>query len=360
MSHIPIAFCLLSALATLYFLALMFDKKTKEPVIRREGPRSHSDSVRLLERSRIRGGRYAQTKPVMALSGQRGSTRLMSQEGGQPPDELPEKLVECHRTQDESDKSLLLSSIAHDLKTPLTSILLAASNLRAFCRDRDEPVQDQLIAIIQDEADRLHRFIANLLDMTRLEAGVLILSNRDFVDLGDVIGAALNRADRLLASHRVVLDMAADLPILRLNPVLLEQVIFNLLDNAAKYSAEGTEVRLTAKHEAGRVCLQVLDEGEGLQSHELERIFDKFYRVERTHSSQGGTGLGLYICRGFVEMLGGTIVAGSRSNRTGAVFTITLPWLTEACSRDTRTEEVSAAGTATSATALDGVDTLAE
>jgi two-component system, OmpR family, sensor histidine kinase KdpD len=226
-------------------------------------------------------------------------------------------------------RSALLDSISHDLRTPLASILGSATSLRACRLNLDDAAQDELLVIIQDEAERLNRFIASLLDMTRLDAGA-IQPQRDLVNLDDIIGSALKRAGKLLEGHRVALDLAPDLPVLRLDPVLLEQVLFNLLDNAAKYTPPGTEVRLNAWRESGLVRLHVLDESEGIQSTDIERIFDKFYRVRETTRKRAGTGLGLTICRGFVEAMGGTIVAGNRPDRIGSVFAITLPVPAEA------------------------------
>jgi two-component system sensor histidine kinase KdpD len=111
----------------------------------------------------------------------------------------------------------------------------------------------------------------------------------------------------------------------RLDPVLFEQVLFNLLDNAAKYAPTGTTIRVEGRREGNWVRLQVLDEGPGIPQPKLERIFDKFYRVRKTDSQRAGTGLGLAICRGFAEAMGGTIEAGNRAGGPGAVFTITLP-----------------------------------
>jgi two-component system, OmpR family, sensor histidine kinase KdpD len=242
----------------------------------------------------------------------------------QPPE--PANLAEDIdrvRLEAERLRSALLASISHDLRTPLASILGSATSLRACRRDLDDAAQDELLGLIQDEAERLNRFIACLLDMTRLDAGA-IRPQLDLGDLDDIIGSALKRAGKVLGGRRVAVDLAADLPMLRLDPVLFEQVLFNLLDNAAKYALPGTEVRLNAWREAGLVRLHVLDESEGIEPAELERIFDKFYRVREGDRKRTGTGLGLTICRGFVEAMGGTIVAGNRPDRTGSVFAITL------------------------------------
>jgi two-component system, OmpR family, sensor histidine kinase KdpD len=130
--------------------------------------------------------------------------------------------------------STLLTSIAHDLRTPLASILGSATTLRAHRRNLNEADQDDLIGLIQAEAERLNRLIINVLDQTRLDTDT-IKPHLDLIPMDDIIGGALARANLLLSRHRVVLDLASDLPVLKLNPVLFEQVLFNLLDNAAKY-----------------------------------------------------------------------------------------------------------------------------
>jgi two-component system sensor histidine kinase KdpD len=221
-------------------------------------------------------------------------------------------------------RSALLTSISHDLRTPLASILGSATSLRNFRGSLDEAAQEELAATIQEEAERLNRFIGNLLDMTRLESGAITL-NADLVDLAEIVGTALARAGKVLVGHRVAVDLAPDLPMLRLDPVLFEQVLFNLLDNAAKYAPAGSAITVRARRDAQEVRLEVLDEGDGIAPNDLERIFDKFYRVQAADRRRAGTGLGLAICRGFVEAMQGRITAGNRGDRSGAVFTVTLP-----------------------------------
>ncbi len=221
-------------------------------------------------------------------------------------------------------RSALLTSISHDLKTPLASILGSATSLRSYRKQLDNAAQEDLVRTIQEEAERLNRFINNLLDMTRLESGA-IAPNRELVDLSDIIGSALARASGILSAHRVELDIAHDLPMLKLDPVLFEQVLFNLLDNAAKYSPAESGIRIRGWREDSLVRIAVMDEGAGIPAADLERIFDKFFRVHATDRKTAGTGLGLAICRGFVEAMGGTIVAGNRNDRAGAVFTISFP-----------------------------------
>ena len=172
--------------------------------------------------------------------------------------------------------------------------------------------------------ERLNRFIANLLDMTKLESGAIVPNTAPH-DVGEIVGSALRRANKILAQHHVALALAPGLPMLDLDAVLFEQVLFNLLDNAAKYAPAGTTIRIQSWRDADSVCLQVLDEGEGIPPDDLERIFDKFHRAQKSDNVRAGTGLGLAISRGFVEAMNGTIKAENRTDRGGAAFTIRMP-----------------------------------
>ncbi len=220
-------------------------------------------------------------------------------------------------------RAALLTSISHDLRTPLASILGAASSLDSFGALLDEAGRRELLGTIRDEAERLNRFVANLLDMTRLESGA-ITPRREPADLGELAGSALARAAKVLEGHRAVLDVEPGLPLLPLDVVLFEQVLFNLLDNAAKYAPAGTEIRLRAWRGGDAVCVQVADQGPGIPEDGLERVFDKFTRLHLSDRQRPGTGLGLAICRGFVEAMGGSIRAANRP-QGGAAFTISLP-----------------------------------
>jgi two-component system sensor histidine kinase KdpD len=221
-------------------------------------------------------------------------------------------------------RSALLTSISHDLKTPLAAILGAAGTLRQLSGALDDAAKADLLATIIDESERLNRFIANLLDITRLESGAIV-PQTTLQDLGELVGSALARGAKILAHHKVDVELAADLPMLELDPVLFEQVLFNLLDNASKYAPANTAIRIRSWREAQSVVLQVLDEGAGIPAGDVERIFDKFYRAQKGDQVRAGTGLGLAISRGFVEALKGTITAANRADRSGAVFTIRLP-----------------------------------
>jgi two-component system, OmpR family, sensor histidine kinase KdpD len=221
-------------------------------------------------------------------------------------------------------RSALLTSISHDLKTPLAAVLGAASTLRDLASNLPDQEKLELLGTIIDESERLNRFIANLLDMTKLESGAVV-PNLALHDLGEIVGSALRRAARILADHKIEVDIAADLPMLELDAVLFEQVLFNVLDNAAKYSSPGSTIRLQSWRERKSVYLQILDQGEGIPPADLEHIFDKFYRVQKQDQVRAGTGLGLAISRGFVEAMHASITAANRTDRTGAIFTIALP-----------------------------------
>jgi len=238
---------------------------------------------------------------------------------------LVEDLERVKRTA-ETDRlrSALLTSISHDLKTPLAAILGALGTLRSMSQTLNEAQKTDLLVTSIDESERLNRFIANLLDMTKLESGAVV-PNVALHDLGEIVGSALERTSKILAQHRVEVELAKDLPMVRVDPVLFEQVLFNLLDNAAKYAPVGTTVQIQSWCDRRSVGLRVLDEGEGIPPEELEQIFDKFYRARKVDRVRAGTGLGLAISRGFVEAMEGAIWAENRTDRNGAVFTIRLP-----------------------------------
>ncbi|MER9972049.1 sensor histidine kinase KdpD, partial [Mesorhizobium sp. M0060] len=221
-------------------------------------------------------------------------------------------------------RSALLTSISHDLKTPLAAIMGAAGTLREFAPALPEHDRAELLSTVLDESERLNRFIANLLDMTKIESGAME-PNYALHYVGDIVGSALQRTRKIIGEHKTEIDIPSDLPMLKLDPVLFEQALFNLLDNAAKYAPPGSTIRLQGWVDSGSVILQIMDEGPGIPPDDLERIFDTFYRVRKGDQVRAGTGLGLSICRGFIEAMGGTISAANRTGRSGAVFTIGMP-----------------------------------
>ena len=243
--------------------------------------------------------------------------------------QLVENMEQVERTAEtERLRSALLTSISHDLKTPLASVLGSAGTMRDLADRLTDGEKAELLATIIDESERLNRFIANLLDMTKLESGAVAPKLAPY-DLSEIIGSTLQRTVKILRHHSVQLDLATDMPMVSLDAVLFEQVLFNLLDNAAKYAAAGTTIFIRTWRDRTTVSLQILDEGEGIPQDDIEHIFDKFYRVQKTDQVRPGTGLGLAISRGFVEAMNGTIVAGNRTDRRGAVFTISLPVVSE-------------------------------
>jgi two-component system sensor histidine kinase KdpD len=238
---------------------------------------------------------------------------------------LVEDMDRVKRTvESERLRSALLTSISHDLKTPLASVLGAASTMRDLAGSLSDQQKHDLLATVIDESERLNRFIANLLDMTKLESGAIV-PNTALHDIGEIVGSALRRAGKILTRHKVSLELSADLPMLELDAVLFEQVLFNLLDNAAKYSPTDTTIAIRSWRERDQVALQVVDEGEGIPPAEVESVFDKFYRAQKGDHVRPGTGLGLAISRGFIEAMHGRISAANRTDRGGAVLTIRLP-----------------------------------
>jgi two-component system sensor histidine kinase KdpD len=228
-------------------------------------------------------------------------------------------------TETEKLRTALLSSISHDLRTPLSSILGSASSLLADDVRFSDQARRDLLLTIQEEAERLNRFVGNLLDMTRLESGALEVK-RDWTELADLVGTTLGAVRERLAGREIRLDIAPGLPLIRVDFLLFQQVLSNLLDNAGKYAPAGSTVTVTAHLEGDEVVIEVIDEGPGVPPEDLERIFDKFYRVKRLDRQIAGTGLGLSICRGIVEAHGGRITARSPVDAGhGAAFTIRLP-----------------------------------
>ena len=218
-------------------------------------------------------------------------------------------------------RSAMLTSVSHDLRTPLASIIGALSSLRSYRERYDDATRDELLGTALSEAQRLDRFVGNLLDMTRLDAGVIV-PKREAVEVGDLVSTALRRAMPVLQDRIVSSSVTPDLPPLQLDFVLAEQVLFNLLDNAAKYSPTGSRIGISARLAGDRVEIAVRDEGDGIPPDALDRLFDKFYRADDGDRRRAGTGLGLAIAKGFVEVEGGTISARNRSDRSGAEFIV--------------------------------------
>jgi two-component system sensor histidine kinase KdpD len=219
-------------------------------------------------------------------------------------------------------QTALLNSISHDLRTPLVAITGALSSLQGDDVAMNEATRRNLAENAYEEAERLNRLVGNLLDMTRIEAGALRTSLEP-CDVQDVVGAALEQLAGRLEGRTALLDVPAGIPLVPMDFVLITQVLVNLLDNALKYSAADSPIEIQAHPADTGVEIHVRDRGAGIPPEDLERVFDKFYRVQRP-GSVGGTGLGLSICKGILEAHGGSILASNRPGG-GTVVTIALP-----------------------------------
>jgi two-component system sensor histidine kinase KdpD len=214
-------------------------------------------------------------------------------------------------------RSALLSSVGHDLRTPLTAIMGAAAELRC-----DEDKNPALVATVEAEAGKLERYIANLLDMARIETGAVKLRTEP-VDLVDGVAAALKDLRSILSDRSVSVELPSDLPLVRADPQLLHHCLINLIDNAARHSGREGEISISGAKARGEVQLTIEDEGPGLPQ-ERERTLDTFMRIEGS-DRKGGAGLGLAIVKAFTEAMGAKVTAANRKEGRGAVFTIRFP-----------------------------------
>lgn len=225
--------------------------------------------------------------------------------------------------ENENVRDALLSSLSHDLRTPLASIIGAASTLRQV-HDLPADQRQDLLLTIDQEAGRLSRFVGNLLDMSRIESGAVKVK-RDWVDVADAIRSAVERLLTSQPGRATRVSIAPTLSFIRGDQELLMQIVYNLLDNAHKYGGEG-EVSIHARDEGKDVVISVTDEGPGIKPADLERVFEKFYRAGGADRRKPGTGLGLSICRGLVAAMGGTIKAESPAQRRrGTRIVVRLP-----------------------------------
>lgn len=222
-------------------------------------------------------------------------------------------------------QSALLSSLSHDLRTPLASITGASTTLLELGDRLDETTRRDLITSIAEEGERLNRFVGNLFDMTRIESNAL-KPKRERLELSEVIGGATRRAQAAHPGLNVDVKLDADARLVTADPILLEQTVFNILDNASKSAGSGRPIAVRAAAGPSVVTLSITDDGPGIAESELERIFDKFYRRAAGDGRAAGTGLGLSIVRGFLAAMGGSVRAESPVHgRRGARFIITLP-----------------------------------
>jgi len=219
-------------------------------------------------------------------------------------------------------RTALFSSLSHDFRTPLSSIIGAVSELLESDAVYTPQVRKELLTSIQVGALRMNRFVSNLLDMAKLESGILQL-NKEWCDIQDIIGVALGRMDYSLANSPLKIDIQQDLPLIKADIILIEQVLVNLIDNAIKYSTPGTEITISARSVGMDVYISMANRGQHIPSEDMEKIFNKFYRLKSLRRISG-TGLGLAICKGFIEAHKGKIWARN-DPAGGVVITFTLP-----------------------------------
>jgi two-component system, OmpR family, sensor histidine kinase KdpD len=223
------------------------------------------------------------------------------------------------RAESETLRGTLLSSVSHDLRTPLASITGAATTLRD--QAVDEATRRELVGAICEEAERMERMVSNLLDLTRLAAGAVAI-HQQWIPVEEIVGVSLARTEAALAGHRVRTDLAGASAMILADPILMEQLLVNLLENAARHTPRGTEVLVRASVGPGGLDLEVADRGPGVPHGEEERVFERFHRGGR--AAGGGAGLGLAIARAIAEVHGGSLRASAREGG-GASFRLHLP-----------------------------------
>ena len=228
-------------------------------------------------------------------------------------------------------KTALLDAVTHDLRTPLTSIKSSATTLLGELAQSnpgsslDREAQQELLEVIDEEADRLNRFVEEMMELAQIEAGHLSLHRRT-ASAHDIVEAALNRAAGILKRHRIEVTIEDQIPTLQVDAASISEVVFSLLDNAAKFSPANTLIHLSAgKESASRVRFMVEDEGPGVSPDSRERIFEKFFREQPVKAQRPGFGMGLAIAKGIVEAHGGRIWVESSRNGHGSCFTFTAP-----------------------------------
>jgi two-component system sensor histidine kinase KdpD len=205
----------------------------------------------------------------------------------------------------------LLNSISHDLRTPLVTVTGVLASLRDEGAHFSEQSRNELLDTAASEAERLNRFVGNLLDMTRIEAGAIRL-NLELCDIQDLVGCAMAAIKHRVGNHLITISLPDDLPMVFMDQVLMTQVLVNLLDNSLKYSLSEGTIEISSYQEQNWLVLMISDQGPGVPDQDLKRVFDKFYRIP-VPEGVSGTGLGLSICKGIVEAHGGTIKAENRS-----------------------------------------------
>lgn len=228
-------------------------------------------------------------------------------------------------TETEQLRSALLSSVSHDLRTPLASIIGSATSLLDYGEALSSDNRQELLKTVLGESQRLDRYIQNLLDMTRLGHGTLPL-RRDWVDLHDVVSSAMNRLRNSTEGLHLKIEIAPEVPLLKVHGALLEQALVNLLDNAVRFSPEDGQITVKAHATEQAIDIEICDQGPGIPPEEREQVFDMFYTASQgDRGDRQGTGLGLAICRGLIGAHGGSVTAHEGPQGIGTCMRITLP-----------------------------------
>ncbi|MFA4837152.1 MAG: ATP-binding protein, partial [Dehalococcoidia bacterium] len=219
-------------------------------------------------------------------------------------------------------QTALLNSISHDLRTPLASIIGVLSSLQEEGMRLDDEARRNMLQVASEEAERLNHLIANLLDMSRIEAGAVKISRQPY-DIQDIISVALEQSGSRSGNRPIKINLSAELPFVSVDFGLIVQVLVNILDNALKYSPSDSPIEISGRQAAQQIEIEVADHGIGIPPEDLLRVFDKFYRVHRADNVTG-TGLGLSICKGIIEAHGGCILAANNTGG-GTIIKLTLP-----------------------------------
>ena len=220
--------------------------------------------------------------------------------------------------------SALLSSVSHDFKTPLVTVIGALSSLREMEHVQNHYESREIVIGALEEAQKLNRFINNLMEISRLESGLEEI-RKETVSLRDMLASALKSVHPLINKQRFTIQASQNFPLLKVNSALMELVLLNLLENAIKYGPADGEVKIIASFDENGASIDIDDDGDGIPESEREAIFVKFYRSKHGDRKIAGTGLGLYICRGIIEAHGGRIIAINPHDGKGACVSIRLP-----------------------------------
>ena len=236
------------------------------------------------------------------------------------------KMQQLVREEEERKRSIqlydtLLNSLSHELRTPIATIVAATDNLQTLQHRPGTTYHTTLVEEIAQAAVRLNEQVENLLNVSRLDAGFIHAGN-DWTDVNELVYNVVHKAETLGANHSILVSVPDDMPLVKTDAGLLQQVLHNLVSNAIRYTPAGSSIYVSAGVDNERFVLKVEDDGPGFPEQEIERVFEKFYRLHRTIA--GGTGLGLSIVRGYTEVMGGTVTLHNRRPH-GAVFEVTIP-----------------------------------